>query len=355
MGHDALAQVLRQLPKVEDKNLIAGTEHADDAGVYKLTDDLAVINTLDFFPPIIDDPYTFGQISAANALSDVYAMGGVPKLAMNIVAFPASLDLSILQEIIKGSTDKLKEASVILVGGHSIEDKEIKYGLSVTGLVHPQRVITNAGAKPGDKLILTKAIGVGVITTALKSGKITSDDVQDAIESMKALNDKASVIMQEVGVNPVRSLHTENHERATQSGTFDTETSNGVNACTDITGFGLLGHAMEMAEASGVSMIFKVKDIPFFPKALELVKKTKNHPKTIKSNREYLASNLRMSDDIKPEQANLLYDPQTSGGLLIAVSSEKSQMLLERLSAAKVSATIVGEVVEKRIPAIVVD
>jgi len=326
MGHESLTQVLRQLPEVTDKNLLVGIKSADDAGVYKLTDDLAVINTLDFFPPIIDDPYTFGQISAANALSDVYAMGGVPRLAMNIVAFPASLDLSILQEIISGSTDKLKEAGVLLIGGHSIEDKEVKYGLSVTGLVHPQKVITNAGAKSGDKLILTKPIGVGVITTALKRGKISPDDVMDAIESMKALNDKASAIMQDVG----------------------------VNACTDITGFGLLGHAMEMAEASSVSMIFKVQDIPFFPKAIELVKKTKNHPKTIKSNREYLASNVRMSDDIKPEQANLLYDPQTSGGLLIAVSPEKSQQLVERLSVAKILAAIVGEVVEKRTPAIII-
>ena len=201
MGHESLTQVLRQLPEVTDKNLLVGIKSADDAGVYKLTDDLAVINTLDFFPPIIDDPYTFGQISAANALSDVYAMGGVPRLAMNIVAFPASLDLSILQEIISGSTDKLKEAGVLLIGGHSIEDKEVKYGLSVTGLVHPQKVITNAGAKSGDKLILTKPIGVGVITTALKRGKISPDDVMDAIESMKALNDKASAIMQDVGVN----------------------------------------------------------------------------------------------------------------------------------------------------------
>lgn len=326
MGHESLTQVLRQLPEITDKNLLVGIKSADDAGVYKLTDDLAVINTLDFFPPIIDDPYTFGQISAANALSDVYAMGGIPRLAMNIVAFPASLDLSILQEIISGSTDKLKEAGVLLIGGHSIEDKEIKYGLSVTGLVHPQKVITNAGAKPGDKLILTKPIGIGVITTALKNGKIKPEDVQDAIESMKALNDKASRIMQEVG----------------------------VNACTDITGFGLLGHAMEMAEASSVSMIFKVRDIPFFQKALELVKKTKNHPKTIKSNREYLASNVRMSDDIKPEQANLLYDPQTSGGLLISVPPERSQQLVERLSVARILAAIAGEVVEKRIPAIII-
>ncbi|OGP11500.1 MAG: selenide, water dikinase SelD [Deltaproteobacteria bacterium RIFCSPLOWO2_12_FULL_43_16] len=319
MGHDALAQVLRQLPEVTDKNLLVGAEHADDAGVYKLTDDIAVVNTLDFFPPIIDDPYTFGQIAAANALSDVYAMGGVPRLAMNIVAFPASLDLSILQEIIKGSTDKLKEAGVILVGGHSIEDKEIKYGLSVTGLVHPQKIITNAGAKPRDKLILTKPIGVGVITTALKNGKAKPEDAQDAIESMKALNDEASRIMQEVG----------------------------VNACTDITGFGLIGHAMEMAEASSASIMFNIKNIPFFPKAIDLVKKSANHPKTIKSNREYLASNLRMPDDIKPEQANLLYDPQTSGGLLISVSPEKSQKLVEQLSAAKILAAIVGEVVEK--------
>lgn len=327
MGHDALAQVLRQLPEVTDKNLLVGAKLADDAGVYKLTDDIAVVNTLDFFPPIIDDPYTFGQIAAANALSDVYAMGGIPRLAMNIVAFPAGLDLAILQEIIKGSTDKLKEAGVILVGGHSIEDKEIKYGLSVTGLVHPQKVITNAGAKPGDKLVLTKSIGVGVITTALKRGKIKLEDVQDAIESMKALNDKASAIMQEAG----------------------------VNACTDITGFGLLGHAMEMAEASSVSMIIKVKkDMPFFPKAIELVKKSANHPKTIKSNKEYLAARVNVSESITPEQINLLYDPQTSGGLLISVPLEKSQILLERLSHAGVQASVVGDVVEKRGPVIAI-
>lgn len=319
MGHDALAQVLRQLPKVTDKNLIVGAEHADDAGVYKLTDELAVVNTLDFFPPIIDDPYTFGQIAAANALSDVYAMGGNPRLAMNIVAFPANLDLSILQEIINGSTDKLKEAGVILVGGHSIEDKEIKYGLSVTGFVHPQKVITNAGARPGDKLVLTKPLGVGVITTALKRGKIEPEDVQGAIESMKALNDKASQIMQGIG----------------------------VNACTDITGFGFLGHAMEMAEASGVSMIVKVKDMPFFPKAIELVKKAKNHPKTIKSNKEYLGGRVNVSDSVTPEQINLLYDPQTSGGLLIAVPLEKSQIVFERLSGVGVQASVVGEVIAK--------
>ena len=327
MGHDALAQVLRHLPKVLDRNLIVGAEHADDAGVYKLTDELAVINTLDFFPPVIDDPYTFGQIAAANALSDVYAMGGVPKLAMNIVAFPADLDISILQEIINGSTDKLKEAGVILIGGHSIEDKEIKYGLSVTGLIHPEKVVANAGAKPGDKLILTKPIGTGVITTALKRGKIIPDEVMDVIISMKTLNDKPSVVMQEVG----------------------------VNACTDITGFGLLGHAMGMAEASSVSMIFKIKNIPFFPKALELAKKSVNHPKIIKSNKDYLTPNIRMADDIKPEQEALLYDPQTSGGLLISVSSERSQELIDRLSAAKILGAVIGEVTEKRTPVIAVE
>src|SRR4030066_423147 len=244
MGHESLTQVLRHLPEVTDKNLLVGIKSADDAGGYKLTEELAIINTLDFFPPIIDDPYTFGQIAAVNALSDVYAMGGVPRLAMNIVAFPAGLDLSILEEIINGSMNKLSEAGVLLVGGHSIEDKEIKYGLSVTGLLHPKKVITNAGAKPGDMLILTKPIGVGVITTALKRRKIEPDEVKDVIDSMKALNDKASLIMQEVG----------------------------VNACTDITGFGLLGHAMEMAEASrtgvppvNIALIFNIKNIPFFP------------------------------------------------------------------------------------------
>ena len=326
MGHESLTQVLRHLPEVTDKNLLVGIKSADDAGVYKLTEELAIINTLDFFPPIIDDPYTFGQIAAVNALSDVYAMGGAPRLAMNIVAFPAGLDLSILEEIINGSMNKLSEAGVLLVGGHSIEDKEIKYGLSVTGLVHPKRVITNAGAKPGDMLILTKPIGVGVITTALKRRKIEPDEVKDAIDSMKALNDKASLIMQEVG----------------------------VNACTDITGFGLLGHAMEMAEASNMAMTFKVKEIPFFPKAVELVKKSANHPKTIKSNKEYLANKIRIADDIKPEYENLLHDPQTSGGLLISVSPEKFQNLLERLSIAGVQASVVGEVTKKRDGAVII-
>ena len=326
MGHESLTQVLRHLPEVTDKNLLVGIKSADDAGVYKLTEELAIINTLDFFPPIIDDPYTFGQIAAVNALSDVYAMGGVPRLAMNIVAFPAGLDLSILEEIINGSMNKLSEAGVLLVGGHSIEDKEIKYGLSVTGLVHPKKVITNAGAKPGDMLILTKPIGVGVITTALKRRKIEPDEVKDAIDSMKALNDKASLIMQEVG----------------------------VNACTDITGFGLLGHAMEMAEASNMAMTFKVKEIPFFPKAVELVKKSANHPKTIKSNKEYLANKIRIADDIKPEYENLLHDPQTSGGLLISVSPEKFQNLLERLSIAGVQASVVGEVTKKRDGAVII-
>ncbi len=327
MGHEALAQVLRHLPEMTDKNLLVGAQHADDAGVYKLTDELAVINTLDFFPPIIDDPYTFGQIAAANALSDVYAMGGAPRLAMNIVAFPANLDLTILQEIINGSADKLKEAGVLLIGGHSIEDKEIKYGLSITGLVHPQKVVTNAGAKPGDKLILTKPIGTGVITTALKRGKIKPDEVMDVILSMKTLNDKSSAVMQEVG----------------------------VNACTDITGFGLLGHAMGMAEASSVSMTFKIKDIPFFPKAFQFVKKSANHPKIIKSNMEYLSPNVKMSDEITSEQANLLYDPQTSGGLLISVPSERLTQLIDRLSAAKILGAVIGEVAEKRTPVIVVE
>lgn len=327
MGRDALAQVLRHLPETTDKNLLVGAKTADDAGVYKLTDELAVVNTLDFFPPIIDDPYTFGQIAAANALSDVYAMGGTPRLAMNIVAFPAGLDLSMLEEIINGSADKLKEAGVLLIGGHSIEDKEIKYGLSVTGLVHPRKVVTNAGARPGDKLVLTKPVGTGVVTTALKREKIIPDEVMDVIISMKTLNDKPSVVMQEVG----------------------------VNACTDITGFGLLGHAMGMAEASNVGIIFKIKDIPFFPKALQLVKKSANHPKIIKSNMEYLSQNVKKSDVIKSEEANLLYDPQTSGGLLISVPSERLTQLIERLAAAKISGAVIGEITEKRTPVIAVE
>lgn len=319
MGPKALMKVLHHLPDVKDENLLVGTATADDAGVYKLTHDMAIVNTLDFFPPIVDDPYLFGSIAAANALSDIYAMGGVPKLAMNIVGFPSDLDLSILEEIIKGSVDKLKEAGVFLIGGHSIEDKEIKYGLSVTGFVHPEKIVRNSGARAGDVLILTKPLGVGVITTALKNRNIKPEDVSDVTTSMQSLNNIPAKIMTDVG----------------------------VNACTDITGFGLIGHLTEVADASNVSVIINSKKVPVFDIIHKLIKKRGNKPKSIDANREYFKERVVFSDSISDGIKDIFYDPQTSGGLLISVSKDKSHQLLEGLKAQGAAGYKIGEVVKK--------
>lgn len=320
MGPKSLMQVLHHLPDVKDENLLVGIDTADDAGVYKISDDTAIVNTLDFFPPIVDDPYLFGSIAAANALSDVYAMGGIPKLAMNIVGFPPELDLSILEEIIKGSVDKLKEAGVLLIGGHSIEDKEVKYGLSVTGFVHPEKVIRNSGARPGDVLILTKPIGVGVITTALKNRNVKPEDAEDALKSMQALNNVSARVMTDIG----------------------------VSACTDITGFGLIGHSIEMADASDVSFVLDSKKAPVFDVAIKLVKKRANMPKAIASNKEYFKQRVVISDKMKDELENIFYDPQTSGGLLISAAKEKESLLMERLESNGVKPYKIGKVVERK-------
>jgi len=303
---------------MKDKDLLVGIETADDAGVYKISDDVAVITTVDFFPPIVDDPYLFGQIAAANALSDVYAMGGVPKLAMNIVGFPKALGLDILNDILRGAMDKLGEAGVLLVGGHSIEDAEVKYGLSVTGFVHPEKVTTNRGALPGDLLILTKPVGVGVITSALKSGKLKAEDATEAFESMSVLNRAASEVMVECG----------------------------VKSCTDITGYGLLGHAMEMAAGSGVNFIIRSKDVPVLPRALDLVKKKANRPRNLTKNIEYLRADIRCAE-IDESLKLLLFDPQTSGGLLMVVSQDKAAGVVEKLNARGVAGVVVGDVVEE--------
>lgn len=310
-------QVLHQLPVTRDKNLLVGIDTADDAGVYQISDELAVINTLDFFPPIVDDPFLFGQIAAANSLSDVYAMGGVPKLAMNIVCFPKVLDLSILNEILRGSMDKINEAGALLVGGHSVEDTEVKYGLSVTGFVNPTKITANSGARPGDVLILTKPVGVGVITSALKAGRIKLNDAEAAFESMRTLNKSASEAMVEVG----------------------------VNACTDVTGYGVLGHSMEMAKGSGVNIVIRSSDIRFFPQAIDLIKKKSNRPRTLMGNRGFIMRDVESSIDEATEL--LLFDPQTSGGLLISVAEEKSEMLLSRLRERFVSPSVIGRVVER--------
>ena len=304
-----------------------GLERADDAGVYRLTDDLAIVQTVDFFTPVVDDPYTFGQIAAANALSDVYAMGGRPLTAMNIVCFPSSaLDISILRDILRGGMDKLREAGVVLVGGHSVDDTELKYGLSVTGTVHPKKVLTKGGARVGDALILTKPIGTGIINTAAK-GRLAGEEVIETVaRSMAALNKAASEVMLEIG----------------------------ANACTDITGFGLLGHACEMIQDSEVGFKIRSISVPIFPETLRLARMGMIPGGTYR-NKEFRA---KMVDavGIGDIMLDILFDPQTSGGLFMSVSPDRAGLLLTGLKEAGVSdAAIVGEVVSRPKQRIVVE
>ena len=308
------------MPPITDPNVICGMANLDDAGVYKLTDDLAIIQTIDFFTPIVDDPYTFGQIAVANALSDVYAMGGKPLTAMNVVCFPREkLDISVLQEILRGGVDKLQEAGVALVGGHSIDDTELKYGLSVTGTVHPQRLVTNSGAKPGDKIILTKPLGTGIINTALKAGMAPEETVTKVTRYMAALNDKASTLMQEIG----------------------------VHACTDITGFGLIGHSVQVAQNSQVGINFNIAAIPIFPEAPEFAQRGLC-PGGLHRNREFYSTAVSMSDEVPAPVRDVLFDPQTSGGLLICLEPNKTELLLNKLRQAGIEdAAIIGEVVSE--------
>lgn len=312
-------QVLHQLPFVKDKDLLVGIETADDAGVYRLSDDTAVVNTLDFFPPIVDDPYLFGQIAVANALSDVYAMGATPRLAMNIVCFPKALGMDILGEILKGGMDKLAEAGVLLIGGHSVEDAEVKYGLSVTGFSRPDKIVTNKGARPGDVLVLTKPIGVGVITSGLKAGRIKTHEAQEAFESMRTLNRSASEAMVAVG----------------------------VSACTDITGYGLMGHAMEMAKGSEVSLVINTSYVRILPKAIDLIAKKANRPRTLLANRDYIMADVVKSSPLDEALELMLFDPQTSGGLLISVPEAKYPELDLEFKKRSVDGFVVGRVVEK--------
>jgi selenide,water dikinase len=304
-----------------------GLEKADDAGVYKLTDDLAIVQTVDFFTPIVDDPYTFGQIAAANALSDVYAMGGKPLTAMNIVCFPSrTLDISVLRDILRGGIDKMREAGVILVGGHSVEDPELKYGLSVTGTVHPKRVLTKGGARPGDKLLLTKPIGTGIISTAVKAGMAGDQIAKKVAQSMATLNKTASEVMLQVG----------------------------VNACTDISGFGLLGHACEMIQDSQIGLRIHSASVPIFPETVEFAKMGMIPGGTFR-NKDF-RSKMVDSAGIGDVMLDILFDPQTSGGLFMSVSADKANLLLTRLKEAGVTdAAIVGEVVSHPKQRIVVE
>ncbi|MDQ1909871.1 selenide, water dikinase SelD [Paenibacillus sp. GD4] len=318
IGPADLQQVIRTLPPAEpDPNLLVGLDTSDDAGVYKLTEELALVQTVDFFTPIVDDPYSFGQVAAANALSDIYAMGGKPLTVLNIVAFPIKkLDKSVLADILRGAGDKVREAGATLVGGHSIDDNEPKFGLAVTGLVHPSKAKTNAGAKPGDRLILTKPIGVGILTTSIKKDALSTDEVARVTSVMTTLNKKAAEIM-------------EPYE---------------VHGCTDVTGFGLLGHAAEMAKGSGVGLRIGRAQVPVLPRVRELAE-AGFVPGGTKNNFAHLEGTISFEDGIDQIDQYILCDAVTSGGLLIAVAEEKAEALLADLVQAGVEASLVGEAV----------
>jgi len=307
--------VLGKLARQHDPNVLVGFDHADDAGVYLIAPDRALVQTVDFFTPIVDDPYTFGQIAATNALSDVYAMGGKPLTSLALVCFPEKADLEILERILAGGLSKMIEAGCTVIGGHSIRDEETKFGYSVTGVVHPKKILANVGAKPGDSLLFTKAIGTGVISTAIKKGKAEAGWIDAAVRSMTTLNKRAAEVI--VG------------------GEFR------VNAMTDVTGFGLIGHAREMVLASDVSIRISVGKIPLIEGALECVR-AGYVPAGLRNNREFAECLVEYEDGVPEDVRALLFDPQTAGGLLI--STPDSGPLARALNDAGVAAVEVGEV-----------
>ena len=303
-----------------DPNLLVGLDKADDAGVYRVSDDLALVQTIDFFPPMVDDPFSFGQIAVANALSDIYAMGGTPKTAMNIVAFPAkSLDISILRTIIEGGLNKMREAGVVLIGGHTVEDSELKYGLSVTGYIHPDRILTKTNLQVGDRLILTKPIGTGIVSTAIKAGLADQALTDKVTHAMATLNREAALVMDEFQ----------------------------VHACTDITGFGFLGHLAEMVIGSGCGVCIHSVNVPIYSEALEWASMGLI-PAAAYNNLKFRGSFVDFSITINQSVQDLFFDPQTSGGLLIAVACNDAERFIDALKAKNInSAVIVGEVVAK--------
>lgn len=317
MPQTGLAQVLRQLTPPRHADLLVGPDTLDDAGVFRLRPDLALVQTVDFFPPLVDDPFTFGRIAAANALSDIYAMGAVPLTALNLVGFPdRELDYSILGEILRGGAAAVEEAGAVIVGGHSVRDAEVKYGLAVTGTVHPERVLTNAGARVGDRLVLTKPLGSGVLTSAAKAGKISEGDLDEAIRVMTTLN----------------------------RGACEAALAVGVHAATDITGFGLVGHVFELAQASGASVTIAATAVPLMERTLELARGgalTRAHRTT----REHLGDRLAIAAEVEEALAGVLMDAQTSGGLLLSVSAERCDALVAALAQRGTpAAAVVGEV-----------
>ena len=296
-----LAQVLSKLPRQSNENVIVGYDTADDAGVFRLSDDTALVQTLDFFTPVADDPFVYGQVAAVNSLNDVYAMGGVPLSALSIVCYPQKGDFDVLGEILAGGQSVMNAEGVVVLGGHSVDDQEMKFGYAVTGVVHPDRVITNAGAKPGDALILTKAIGTGAINTAVKKGIANEATIAAAVRTMTTSAAAASKIMRELG----------------------------ANACTDITGFGLLGHAFEMAKASDVTLELDSAEVPLLPDVIELIE-AGMLTRGDKNNRVYVGETVLLTDRVSSSMQSALFDPQTAGGLLISIEQNAADNFIRR-------------------------
>ena len=316
IGPEVLSKVLKNIPVKKDENLIVGYDKSDDASVYKINEETAIIQTLDFFTPMVEDPYVFGQIAAANSLSDVYAMGGKPITAMNIICYPEKEDIEGLEEIMKGGAQKVLEAEAVLSGGHSIHDQEAKYGLSITGVCNPNKILKNYGCETGDVLILTKPLGTGIITTASKIGEVTENQMKEIIKNMTTLNKYASEIMVKYP----------------------------VTACTDITGFGFLGHLYEMADASEKTFIIESDLVPYLDGAKEFAKEffiTSSGQK----NRKYLQGQVEF-DNIPFWMEEILFDPQTSGGLLFSISPVYLKDLMGELSKLDIKSSVVGTVEE---------
>ncbi len=320
IGPGTLAGILAALPKFEDPDLLVGIETSDDGAVYRVSDELALIQTLDFFPPMVDDPYVFGQVAAANALSDIYAMGGEPKVALNIVAWCNCLNPKILGEILRGGADKVKEAGAVLAGGHSIQDDVPKYGLSVTGFVHPDKIFKNCGARPGDVLILTKPLGTGIVNTAVKAELASKEAEAEVIRVMTALNKAAKQVF-------------ERYE---------------IHSCTDVTGFGLAGHSIEMAEGSGVTAEIDTAKLPLQQAAAEYAKMGLI-PEGAYRNRSFAGSRVDV-DGVEEYLQDIFFDPQTSGGLLASMAPETAEVVLRDLARAAIGTEfgIIGRVTERQ-------
>lgn len=302
-----LAQVLSKLPKQNSENVLVGFETSDDAGVFKISEEVALVQTLDFFTPIADEPEIYGQIAAINSLNDVYAMGGTPISALSIVCYPQKGDWEVLGEILLGGQKQMNAENVVVLGGHSVDDAEIKFGYAVTGTVNPNKIIKNSGAKVGDVLVLTKAIGTGAISTGIKRGVAKQESIDAAMKAMTTSARDASKVMTEIG----------------------------ANGCTDITGFGLLGHAYEMAKASNVTFQIESENVPLLPNVLDLISQ-KMLTRGDRNNRLYVGETVNINSEVSGEMQSALYDPQTAGGLLISLEEEKANRLIEKISDAKI-------------------